>query len=129
MVGGDRINYPGEVATPTADILVAKLLFNSVVSTKDAKFMTMDISKFYLVTPLKQPEYMLINLKDIPEEIIKEYKLRDIAMPNGSVHIVATRGMYGLTQSGLLANELLERRLNKRGYYQSELVPGLWKHE
>lgn len=25
-VGGDRINYPGEVATPTAEMLVAKML-------------------------------------------------------------------------------------------------------
>jgi hypothetical protein len=31
-VGGDRINYPGEVATPTAEMLTAKLLFNSVIS-------------------------------------------------------------------------------------------------
>ena len=53
VVGGDRINYPGEVATPTADILVAKILFNSVVSTKNARFMTMDVSNFYLMTPLK----------------------------------------------------------------------------
>ena len=29
VVGGDRIHYPKEVATPTADMLVAKLLFNS----------------------------------------------------------------------------------------------------
>ena len=56
VVGGDRINYPGEVATPTADMLVAKLLFNSVVSTRNAKFTTMDISNFYLMTPLKRPE-------------------------------------------------------------------------
>jgi hypothetical protein len=35
-VGGDRINYPGTVATPTADMLVTKLLFNSVISTKGA---------------------------------------------------------------------------------------------
>ncbi len=35
-VGGDRINYPGEVATPTAEMLVAKMLFNSVISTKGA---------------------------------------------------------------------------------------------
>jgi hypothetical protein len=35
-VGGDRINYPGAVATPTADMLIAKLLFNSVISTKGA---------------------------------------------------------------------------------------------
>ncbi len=52
-VGGDKINYPGEVATPTADMLVAKILFNSVVSTPGAKFMIMDISNFYLMTPLK----------------------------------------------------------------------------
>ena len=37
--------------------------------------------------------------------------------------------MYGLPQSGLLANELLEKRLKKRGYHQSKLVPELWKHK
>ena len=37
--------------------------------------------------------------------------------------------MYGLPQSGLLANELLENRLNKRGYQQRKLVDGLWKHD
>ena len=37
--------------------------------------------------------------------------------------------MYGLPQSGLLANEILEKRLNKRGYQQSTLVTGLWKHD
>jgi hypothetical protein len=30
---------------------------------------------------------------------------------------------------GLIANELLEKRLNKHGYWQSKLVPGLWKHD
>ena len=35
-VGGDRIDYPGEVATPTAEMLVAKMLFISVISTKGA---------------------------------------------------------------------------------------------
>ena len=45
------------------------------------------------------------------------------------IYIEANRGMYGLPQAGLLANELLEKRLKKRGYYQSKLVSGLWKHE
>ena len=36
--------------------------------------------------------------------------------------------MYGLPQAGLLANELLEKRLNKRGYRQIKLVPGFWTH-
>ena len=37
--------------------------------------------------------------------------------------------MYSLPQSGLLANILLEKRLNKHGYRQSQMVPGLWKHD
>ena len=37
--------------------------------------------------------------------------------------------MYILPQSGLLANELLEKLLNKHSYHQSKLVPRLWKQE
>ena len=128
-VGSDRINYPGEVATPTADMLVAKMLFNSVVSTKGAKFMTLYISNFYLMTPLKRPEYICVKLANKPQEIIDEYKLRDKATPDGSIHIEANKGMYGLPHAGLLANELLEKCLNENGYRQSKLVPGLWKHD
>ena len=128
-VGGDRVNYPGEVATPTADMLVAKLLFNSIISTPKAKFMTMDISNFYLMTPLKRKEYIRMKISDIPEEIIIEYKLRDLVTDDGSIYIQANKGMYGLPQSGLLANELLEERLNRHGYRQSKLVPGLWRHD
>ena len=128
-VGGDRVNYPGEVATPTADMMVAKLLFNSIISTPKARFMTMDISNFYLMTPLKRKEYIRMKISDIPEEIIIEYKLRELVTEDGSIYIQANKGMYGLPQSGLLANELLEKRLNKQGYRQSKLVPGLWKHD
>ena len=95
-VGGDRINYPGEVATPTADMVVAKMLFNSVISTKGAKFMTLDISNSYLMTPLKRPEYIHMKLNDIPEEIIREYKLRNKASSDGSIYMEATKDIYGL---------------------------------
>ena len=53
-VGGNHINYPDKVSTPTADMLLVKILFNIVISTKDAKFMTGNITNFYLMTPLKQ---------------------------------------------------------------------------
>ena len=46
-----------------------------------------------------------------------------------NIYIMATKGMYGLPQAGLNANELLEKRLSKHGYRQSKLVPGLWKHD
>jgi hypothetical protein len=127
-VGGNRINYPGKVATPTAEMLVAKMLFNSVISTKGARFMTMDISTFYLMTPLYRAKFIQIKISDIPDEVIREYKLREKATKNGSIYIRAKRGMYSLPQAGLLANELLKKYLNKHGYRQSKLVPGLWKH-
>ena len=128
-VGGDRINYPGEVATPTADMLVAKLLFNSVVSTKGARFMTMDISNFYLMTPLDIPEYIRMKLADIPQEVIDKYNLQDKATPDGSIHIVANKGMYGLPQSRILANKLLKQHLSANGYEEQPHTPGLSRHK
>jgi hypothetical protein len=112
VVGGNRINYPGKVATPTAEMLVTKLLFNSVISTQGARFMTIDIMNFYLMTPLKHPKYFEIKLRDIPEEIIVEHKLRDLATADGNVYIKETKGIYGLPNAGLLSNKPLEKQLN-----------------
>ncbi len=77
MVGGDGINYPGKVTTLTAEMLVAKMLFNSVISTKGAWFMTMGISNFYLMTPLHCAKIIQIKLSNIPNEVINKYKLRE----------------------------------------------------
>ena len=66
-IGGDCINYPDKVATPTANLLVTKILFNSTISTPGAKFMTMDICNFYLNSPLLRPEYIRLKISDIPE--------------------------------------------------------------
>jgi hypothetical protein len=129
VVGGNRIKYPGEVGTPTAEMLLVKILLNSVISTRGAKFMSIDIKNFYLATPMERYEYLKLKLCDIPEEIIKEYSLRKIATPDDSVYVEVRKGMYGLPQAGLIANELLEKRLNKEGYFQSTLVPGLWTHK
>ena len=37
--------------------------------------------------------------------------------------------MYGLPQAGIIAQELLEKRLNAKGYRQSVLTPRYWKHD
>ena len=50
-------------------MLTVKMLINSVVSTKRAKFMTMEISIFYLTQPSKRSEYIHVSLKDMPKEI------------------------------------------------------------
>ena len=57
-VWGEGINYPGDCGTPTYDMLLVKMLVNSVISTIGGKFMTGDINNFYLDTTLKRYEYL-----------------------------------------------------------------------
>ena len=126
--GGDRINYPYDVGTPTADMTLFKILVNSIISTPNARCIMVDIKDFYLNTPMKRPEYMRIKLSDIPDEIIDEYKLRELVDEDGYVYCEITKGMYGLPQAGIIAQDLLAERLAKHGYHQSKIVPGLWTH-
>jgi hypothetical protein len=74
-------------------MLVAKMLFNSVISTTGTRFMTMDISNFYLMTPLHRPEFIWMKMNKIWDEVIDKYKLRDKATSDGSIYMKAKRGM------------------------------------
>jgi hypothetical protein len=71
---------------------------------------------------------MRLHLDIIPEEIVLAYNLRDIVKPNGWVYIKIKKGMYGLPQAGILANNLLGQQLAAKGYYQCQHTPGLWRH-
>jgi rRNA processing protein Gar1 len=57
-VSGDQITYDGNKSTPTATLVTAKLLINSTISTPKEKFYGMDLSNFYVMTPMKEYEYM-----------------------------------------------------------------------
>ena len=48
---------------------------------------------------------------------------------NGYVYMEVTRAIYGLSQSGYLANQDLIKNLAKHGYHPVKRTPGLWKHE
>ena len=89
-------------------MLTVKLLLNSVISTKGARFMTIDIKDFYLNTPMKRFEYMRLKMKELPQDFIDEYNLQDKATPDGYVHLEIRKGMYGLPHAGIIAQELLE---------------------
>ena len=107
-MGGDRINYPDDCGTPTADMTLFKILVNSIISTPKAKCLTADIKDFYLRTPMKRPEYMRLKLTDIPNEVIDHYNLRELATSDGYIYCEVTKGMYGLPQAGIIAQELEE---------------------
>jgi hypothetical protein len=108
-VGGNRIDYPGNKSTPTANLTTTKLLINLTISTPGAIFLGIDLANFYLNTPLPNYEYMRLCLDIIPEEIILAYNLHDIVNPDGWVYIKIRKEMYGLPQAGILENNLLEQ--------------------
>jgi hypothetical protein len=85
-IGGDRLDYSGDVATSTADITTFKILINSNLSTEDAAMMMMDIKNYYIGTPLPRFEYMKMLLSRFPEEIIQKYNLNALAV-DGWVYI------------------------------------------
>jgi hypothetical protein len=127
-VGDNILYYSGDVAASTADITTFKILINSTLSTEDAAMMMMDIKNYYISTPLARFEYMKMLLSRFPEEIVQKYNLNVLAV-DGWVYIEIRKGMYGLKQAVLLANQLLQTRLAPFGYYQAHHTPGLWLHK
>jgi hypothetical protein len=63
-----------------------------------------------------------------PEEIVNKYNLNALSV-DGWVYIKIRKGIYGLKQSGLLANQLLQIRLAPFVYYPALHTPGLWLHK
>ncbi len=125
VAGGDRVHYPGNARTLTPNLITVKLLINSIILTTGAKFMMMDINNFYLNTPMARYEFMGLKLSDMLDNIIKHYNLQAIAMADGFVYCKIWKGMYGLPQAGIIAQQLLETRLAAHGYHQSTTKPGL----
>eukprot|EP00804_Cyclotella_cryptica_P012648 CCRYP_016913-RA/>CCRYP_016913-RA protein AED:0.31 eAED:0.31 QI:0/0/0/1/0/0/3/0/469 len=106
MVGGNLINYPGELTTRTADLTMAKILWNSTISTPEARFACADIENMYLQTPMDRYEYMQIKAALIPAAFMDAYKLWD-KIYNGHIYMEIRRGY---------------------GYFELPHTPGLFKH-
>ena len=51
-VGGDKLEYPDEVSTPTSDLTTAKYLVNSIFSTPGAKGLVAGVKDFYINTTI-----------------------------------------------------------------------------
>jgi hypothetical protein len=71
---------------------------------------------------------MRLLLSGLPEGIVQKYNLSALAV-DGWVYIEIRKGMYGLKQAGLLANQLLQTRLAPFSYYPACHLPGFWLHK
>jgi hypothetical protein len=70
---------------------------------------TMDLKDFYLNTPMECPEFIQIKMLDMPDDVIQHYYLWSIVKMDGYVYCRDKKGMYGLPQAGILAQDLLDK--------------------
>ena len=131
IVGEDRLVYYDDAASPATNILETKIMINSTISNarRGARFITLDIKDYFLATPIRDPEYMRVRLKYIPEDIRKKYHIMDIVTKDNWVFIKIQKGMPGLKQAAILAYQHLKNSLEPYGYTPIEGTVGLWKHD
>ena len=60
--GGNLIDYPVEVSTPTSDFTTMKLYINSAISDVKSRYMCMNVNNFFLNGQMDRDEYIIIHL-------------------------------------------------------------------
>ena len=103
-VGGDQLQYDGETSTEVASMETTKIHINSTISTKGARYACADVGNFYTNSRLESPEYMRIHERDIPQEVKDEYNVMNYVDKDGYVYCEINGALYGLSQSGYIAN-------------------------
>ena len=132
-IGGDKLEYNKDTASPAANLLDTKILLNSTISDakRGARFMSLDIKDFFLMSPLpiEDREYMRIHSRYFSDDYIKENNLHDYINADGYIYCEILLGMYGLKQAAILAYKQLKERLEPAGYYPIPDSNGLWAHK
>ena len=125
-VVGNLLDFTGNISAPTASVTTEKCVFKSVVSTPGARCILADIKHFYLNNILPDPELMRIPLNITPQEIIDSYNITALVEDQRWIYMRIKKCMYGLKQSGIIANQELVKHMAPFGYHPVQHTPGLW---
>ena len=87
--GGNLISYPYEISTPTADLVLIKTHWNSVLHNPQSRYCTFNLKDFYLNTTLPHPEWARITVKMVPPEFLQRYNLES-KIYNGYIYLKIT---------------------------------------
>ena len=120
-MGGDKINYPGDCGTPTADLLTVKILFNSIVSTPGAKFMTLDIKDFYLMTPMDRYEYFRMKL-DLFKRYHRGIWTKGQSRQQGICTLRSATGNVWITTSWIISTTAVDKETQQGRLHPKQIV-------
>ena len=59
---------------------------------------------------------MRLKLAELLEDSVSEYKIQDKVTKDGYIYLGIRKVMYSLPATGILAQRLLEKLLNAKGY-------------
>eukprot|EP01036_Dinobryon_divergens_P045964 gene45964-61445_t len=124
--GGDRSDYTGDVSASAASLDTVNIMLNATISERGARFTTADIKDYFLQSDLEEPEFMWIDVKDIPARTYAKYNVQ-LYERNGRVMVRIDKGIYGLPQAARLAKTGLDFHLNQHGYFETNTIC-LYKH-
>ena len=128
--GGNLTDYSGDRSAQTSSMTDFKILLNKTVSMTDRKFVTADATDFYLIdNPLDRPEYMRLKLDEVSPWAMQHFEFSKYAQPGAdSILLQVDNGIYGLPQSGILAQRKLKAHLANHGYIESIHSPCHFTH-
>ena len=109
-VGGNLIDYTGEVSTPTSDLTTMKLNVNIFIYNIKSQYMCIDVKCFYLNNCMDRSEYIMIHISMIPQEFVEKYNLKD-KVHNGYIFKQVTKGVYVLPQTWQITHGSLIQHL------------------
>ena len=73
-------------------------------------------------------KYMGLKLIDLPKSVVQHYNIENNSTRDGYLYVEIKRGMYGILQAGFIVQQLLDKKLNKKGYHQIEITTRFWTH-
>ena len=117
----------GQVSTIPSNITTTTIVWMSVISTDGARYACLGVGDSTLRHPSKKYEYMKIILGLFLPWTRTQYNL-DKYSHKGFVYWTICKAIYGLPNTGRLANERLRQKLKPAGFYEVAHTPGLWKH-
>jgi hypothetical protein len=130
--GNKQSAYEGPTSSPTADISLIKIHWNSVISDRrnfntDTRYATLDIKDFYLMSTLPVPGWIKIPVKDVSQSLLEEHNLLQFVVDN---HILCRVDgtMYGHPYAGRGANIDLVAHLASHNFIQDSNIPCLFTH-
>ena len=104
------------MSTHNVDTTTANIVSNIMFLTPKDNYIIIGINKLYLGTSLNWYEYFCIYITLIPDNIIQQNNLLPLVR-NKIIYLEICKGMYGLSQAGILENDLLTEYLLRKGYF------------